>query len=72
MITAQTARLIAMQINKRRLEEVRASWFFLLIPTISDSATYYSFRQGMESQLSNLSENASDVPPLNLTKVNQS
>ena len=54
MITAQTARLIAMQINRRRLEEVRASWFFLLIPTISDSATYYSFRQGMEKQLSNL------------------
>jgi hypothetical protein len=44
MITAQTARLIAMQINSRRLEEARASWFFLLSLTISDSATYYSFR----------------------------
>jgi hypothetical protein len=51
MITAQNARLIAMQINRRRLEEVRASWFFLLILNISDSATYDSFRQGMGKQL---------------------
>jgi len=51
MITAQTARLIAMQINSRRLEEVRASWFFLLILSISDSATHYSFRQGIGKQL---------------------
>ena len=54
MITAQTAKLIAMQINRRRLEEVSASWFFLLIPTISDSATHYSFRQGMEKRCPNL------------------
>ena len=54
MITAQTARLIAMQINRRRLEEVRASWFLLLISTISDSATHYSFRQGMVKQIPNL------------------
>jgi len=51
MITAQTARLIAMQINSRRFEELRASWFFLLIVAISDSLTYYSFRQGMGKQL---------------------
>jgi hypothetical protein len=51
MITAQTAKLIAMQINRRRLEEIRASWFFLLILNISDSATYYSFRQEMRRQL---------------------
>jgi hypothetical protein len=51
MIIAQTAKLIAMQINKRRLEEARASWFFLLILTISDSATYYSFRQEIRKQL---------------------
>jgi hypothetical protein len=51
MITAQTAKLIAMQINRRRLEEPRASWFFLLIPAISDSATSYSFRQEMGKQL---------------------
>jgi hypothetical protein len=50
MITAQTARLIAMQINSR-CEEVRASWFFLLILAISDSVTYYSFHQGMGKQL---------------------
>jgi len=50
MITAQTAKLIAMQINRRRLEEIRASWFFLLILNISDSATYYSFRQEMKKQ----------------------
>jgi len=51
MTTAQNARLIAMQINRRCLEEIRASWFFLLILTISDSATCYSFRQGMTRQL---------------------
>jgi len=51
MITAQTARLIAMQINSRRFEEVRASWYFLLIVAISDSVTHYSFRQGMGKQL---------------------
>jgi len=50
MATTQTARLIAMQINRRRLEEVRASWFFLLILVISNSATYDSFRQGMKKQ----------------------
>jgi hypothetical protein len=50
MATTQTARLIAMQINRRRLEEVRASWFFLLILTISNSATYDSFRQKMGDQ----------------------
>ena len=49
MITTQTDRLIAMQINSRRLEELRASWFFLLILAISNSVTYYSFRQGMGS-----------------------
>jgi hypothetical protein len=54
MITAQTAKLIAMQIKRRRLEEVRASWFFLLILTISNSVTCYSFRQGMGKQLGNL------------------
>ena len=51
MITAQTAKLIAMQINRRRLEELRASWFFVLILAISNSATCYSFRQGMGKQL---------------------
>ena len=51
MITAQNARLIAMQINSRRFEELRASWFFLLILAISNSATYYSFRQEMGKQL---------------------
>jgi hypothetical protein len=51
MITAQTTKLIAMQINRRRLEEVRASWFFLLILAISNSLIYYSFRQGMARQL---------------------
>jgi len=51
MIAAQTARLIAMQINSRFFEELRASWFFLLMLAISDSATYYSFRQGMGKQL---------------------
>ena len=51
MITVQTARLIAMQINSRRFEELRASWFFLLILIISNSLTYYSFRQGMGKQL---------------------
>lgn len=51
MITAQTAELITMQINSRRLEELRASWFFLLIPVTSDPFTYYSFRQGLGKQL---------------------
>jgi hypothetical protein len=51
MITAQTAELIAIQINSRRLEELRASWFFLLISVISGPLTYYSFRQGMGKQL---------------------
>jgi hypothetical protein len=51
MITPQTARLIAMQINRRFLEEVRASWFFLLILTISNSLTPHSFRQGIKRQL---------------------
>jgi hypothetical protein len=51
MTTTQTARLIAMQINRRRLEELRASWFFLLILVISNSATYDSFRQEMGKQL---------------------
>lgn len=55
MITAQTPRLTAMQINSRFFEEVRASWFFLLILAISDSVTYYSFRQGMGKQLGILS-----------------
>jgi hypothetical protein len=50
MITAQTAKLIAMQINKRRLEEPRASWFFLLILIISNSLTYCSFHQEMGKQ----------------------
>ncbi len=54
MITVQTARLIAMQINRRRFEELRASWFFLLILTISNSLTDYSFRQGIVKQLGNL------------------
>jgi|GEM_PF-2933995 len=54
MITAQTAKLIAMQINRRRLEELRASWFFLLILISSDSATYHSFRREMGKQLGNL------------------
>jgi len=52
MITAQTDRLIAMQINSRRFEEVRASWYFLLIVAIPDSVIHYSFRQGMGKQLS--------------------
>ncbi len=52
MITAQTDRLIAMQINSRRFEEVRASWYFLLIVAISDSLIHYSFRQEMGRQLS--------------------
>ena len=51
MITVQTARLIAMQINSRRFEELRASWFFLLILIISNSLTCYSFRQPMGKQL---------------------
>jgi hypothetical protein len=51
MITAQNARLIAMQINSRRFEELRASWFFLLILIISNSLTYYSFHQEMGKQL---------------------
>jgi hypothetical protein len=50
MITAQTDKLIAMQINRRRLEEVRASWFFLLILAISNSATGYSFRYRIGEQ----------------------
>jgi hypothetical protein len=50
MITAQIARLIAMQINSRRFEELSASWLFLLILAISNSATYYSFHQEMGKQ----------------------
>jgi hypothetical protein len=50
MITAQTAKLTAMQINRRRLEEATASWFFLLILTISNSLTYDSFRPRIGKQ----------------------
>jgi hypothetical protein len=49
MITVQTAKLIAMQI-KSRFEEVRASWFFLLIQALSDLVIDYSFLQGMRKQ----------------------
>ena len=57
MITAQSARLIAIQINSRRFEELRASWFFLLILAISNSATDYSFHQEMGKQLGILIQN---------------
>jgi hypothetical protein len=49
MITVQTAKLIAMQINSR-FEEVRASWFFLLSHALSDLVIEYSFLQGMGKQ----------------------
>jgi len=71
MITAQTDRLIAIQINSRRFEEVRASWYFLLIVAIPDSVIHYSFRQRMGKQLSILIQRCKRCATLNLTKINQ-
>jgi len=50
MIIIQTAKLIAMQINSRFLEEAMASWFFLLSLMISISLTCGSFFQEMEKR----------------------
>jgi hypothetical protein len=49
MIPVKTARLITMQIHSR-FEEARAWWFLLLMLVISDSVTWYSFRQEMGKQ----------------------
>jgi hypothetical protein len=47
MMIIQTAKLIAMQISSRFLDELMASWFFLLSLMISISLTCDSFFQEM-------------------------